>query len=97
MNKRGKFSGAPSMSEAEALAEVRSHVTVSTKTARALLRVGAEAFTRGVAEGSIPVIRLGREKRVPSGRLLGLLGLPVAVEPHEAPVEPVLNPSTEGS
>lgn len=61
--------------EAEALRELREHVTIGIPTAAVLLGVGRERAYAAADRGDLPVIRVGGERRVPSAKLLALLGL----------------------
>ena len=68
---------------AAALNEIRNSATVSVVTAGLVLGLGVNVSYREAAKGSIPTIRLGHQLRVPSGKLLEMLGLPIP-----APAQP---------
>jgi hypothetical protein len=70
---------------AAALDEVRRKPTVSVTTAGLVLGLGINVSYREADKGTIPTIRLGRQLRVPSSKLLDLLGL----KSDTAPVEQV--------
>ena len=77
--------GRKTLSEAEALRELRDHVTIGIPTAAVLLGVGRDRAYSAADRGDLPVIRVGGERRVVSAKLIVLLGLePSSVAP---PVE----------
>ncbi len=49
--------------------------TLSVEEAGRLCGIGCNAAYRAVAAGELPAVRLGRRLRVPTARLLELLGL----------------------
>lgn len=49
--------------------------TVSVTEAAEILGVGRDAAYKGVQEGQIPSLRLGRQIRIPTSKLRDLLGL----------------------
>jgi hypothetical protein len=72
--------------EAEALRELRAHLTVSTTTGGNALGVGRDRMRVAVERGDIPSIRVAGETRIASAVLLGLLGLMPEPKPGAAPV-----------
>lgn len=49
--------------------------TISVEEAAELVGIGRNAAYRSAATGELPAIRIGRRLRVPTARLLELLGL----------------------
>ena len=71
---------------AAALEEVKRSPTVSVATAGLVLKIGRNVSYREAASGGIPAVRVGGQLRVPSGKLLEMLGIsvPQATHQHEA-------------
>jgi excisionase family DNA binding protein len=51
--------------------------TISVEEAGELCGIGRNAAYRAAHRGELPAFRIGRQLRVPTARLLQLLGLPV--------------------
>jgi excisionase family DNA binding protein len=56
------------------LADLQGRATISVPEAGQLLGIGRDAAYDAAARGEIPVLRLGRTRRVPVPQLLALLG-----------------------
>ena len=61
--------------EAEALRELRAHLTVSITTGGNALGVGRDRMRIAVERGDVPSIRVAGEVRIASAVLLTMLGL----------------------
>lgn len=75
------------ITEADALAALRAHATVSIPVGGAAVGVGRERAYAAADRGDLPVIRIGGERRVVSVKLLAMLGL--WPEPSSGAVPPV--------
>lgn len=65
------------------LDELRACTTVTIAQAGAFLGMSTATAYRAAAEGTLPVITVGKTRRVPTPRLLALVGL--AYEPQDEP------------
>lgn len=72
---QSSHSGRKAVTEAEALAALRSHATVSIAVGGAAVGVGRERAYAAADRGDLPVIRVAGERRVVSAKLLAMLGL----------------------
>lgn len=68
---------------APTVADLRAVTTVSVAQAGAFLGMSTATAYRAAAEGTLPVITVGKTRRVPTPRLLALVGLPY--EPQGEP------------
>lgn len=75
---------------APTVADLRAVTTVTIAQAGAFLGMSTATAYRAAAEGTLPVITVGKTRRVPTPRLLALVGLPY--EPQGEP-EPAGSPS----
>lgn len=60
---------------APTVADLRTVTTVSIAQAGAFLNMSTATAYRAAAEGTLPVITVGKTRRVPTPRLLALVGL----------------------
>ena len=60
---------------AAALEEVKTSPTVSVRTAGLVLKIGRNVSYREAVSGGIPAVRVGGQLRVPSRKLLEMLGI----------------------
>ena len=60
---------------AAALEEVKRSPTVSVSTAGLVLKIGRNVSYREAVKGGIPAVRVGGQLRVPSQKLLEMLGI----------------------
>lgn len=56
--------------------DLRTRTTVTITEAGAFLGLSRSASYRAAADGSLPTIIVGRHRKVPTPRLLALVGLP---------------------
>lgn len=60
--------------------DLRAVTTVSIAQAGAFLGMSTATAYRAAAEGNLPIIIVGKTRRVPTPRLLALVGLPYEVQ-----------------
>lgn len=70
-------------SPAPTVADLRACTTVTIAQAGAFLGMSTATAYRAAAEGTLPVITVGKTRRVPAPRLLALVGLDW--EAHDEP------------
>lgn len=66
--------------ERAAIREMRKRATVSVVTGGASAGLGRDGSYRAAAAGQLPVIRLGRELRVVSAKMLAMLGISLTAD-----------------
>lgn len=62
-------------SQAEADRALRQDTTVTVYGAARVLGIGEAAVRRGVVDGAIPAVQLGRNLRIPTAPLRRMLGI----------------------
>lgn len=81
---------------APTVSDLRAVTTVSIARAGAFLNLSQATAYRAAAEGTLPTITVGKHRRVPTPRLLALVGLPYEPLNHDhdhdqAPAAPTQN------
>lgn len=69
------------MSEVPTVSELRACTTVSVARAGAWLGMSPASAYRAAADGSLPIVMVGKTRRVPTPRLLALVGLVWEADP----------------
>lgn len=67
---------------APTVADLRACTTVTIAQAGAFLGMSTATAYRAAAEGTLPVITVGKTRRVPTPRLLALVGLDWEAQPE---------------
>ncbi|MCW2496582.1 MAG: DNA-binding protein [Jatrophihabitans sp.] len=76
---------------------LHGRLTITVPEAGEVLGIGRDAAYAAAGRGEIPVLRLGRSLRVPTHKLLELLGAPTQNEAGPAhPAEPAPTTSNPG-